>query len=84
MTTDEMKAILAALENADKKAHAAITAALYEIAHIVKHPKPPISDEEFQHMWTNALGRMTEGNATIVQAKHLLTLIETYYGIQRQ
>jgi hypothetical protein len=81
MTTQEIAVILAALERADKKAHEAITAALYEITHIVKNPKPPISDEAFDIMWTEALGRMPDGMAGRIQAMHFLKAVETYYGI---
>ncbi len=82
MTHKELEAIFQATHGAAKTINNALAALAYTMEHL---PKPqPITDEEFQHMWSNALGRMLEGSATIVQARHLLTLIEAHYGIQRQ
>lgn len=84
MNTKEIAAILQATQGASKTIQNALTAMLYEIEHVRKDAPIPITDEALNVMWTQALGRMIEGHATIVQAKHLLTLIEDYYGIKRQ
>lgn len=86
MTRDEIKAIFAIINDSSQKIRDQLVALVYAMENatdITDIPVLPITEEQFSQMWTEALGRMPEGKATITQAQHLLYAIETHYGIKR-